>query len=142
MTAFANRLKAERSANSLGGRDSSLARQLEAARAKVAADAQSRSEAEARIKAAQQARFDADARAKAVLASLKGRPTREWDEWISTPEILDALNLPRGRQAYALIETAMRGLGWTPVHLVWRRARPRYYCRPKGYARGRRAQDR
>ena len=120
----------------------SFAQQLEAARARAAAEAQFRAESEARSREERKARAEADARAKAILVTLRGGPTRAWDEWISTPEILDALNLPRGRKAYALIETAMRALGWTAVHLVWRAGRPRYYHRPKGYARGRRAPDR
>jgi hypothetical protein len=120
----------------------SFTQQLDAARAKAAAEAQSRAESEARRKEEREARVEADARAKAILATLRGRPARAWEGWISTPEILDVLNLPRGRKAYALIETTMRALGWTPIHLVWRNGRPRYYHRPKGYARGRRAPDR
>jgi hypothetical protein len=120
----------------------SFTQQLDAARARAAAEAQSRAESEARTREDREARAESDARAKAILAALRGRPTRAWHEWLSTPEILDALNLPRGRKAYALIETAMRALGWTAVHLVWRGGRPRYYHRPKGYARGRRAPDR
>ena len=129
-------------ANPLPRRGRSFAQQLDVARAKAAAEGQSRVESEARRTEEREARAEADARAKAILAALRGRPTRAWGEWISTPEILDALNLPRGRKAYALIETTMRGLGWTAVHLVWRGGRPRYYHRPKGYARGRRAPDR
>jgi hypothetical protein len=120
----------------------SFSQQLDAARANAAATAQSRAQGEARTREDREARAEADARAKAILAALRGRPTRAWDQWISTPEILDALNLPRGRKAYALIETTMCALGWTAVHLVWRAGRPRYYHRPKGYARGRRAPDR
>jgi hypothetical protein len=112
--------------------------QLEIIRAKARQEELQRAQREASAKAKLEAKAAAEARCKAVLAALKGHAAREWNEWVSTPEILDALNLPRGRRSYALIETTMRELGWTPVRAVRRGGHLRYYTKPRGYVRGRR----
>jgi DNA-binding TFAR19-related protein (PDSD5 family) len=113
-------------------------RQLEIIRAKARLEELQRAQREASAKTKLEAKAAAEARCKAILAALKGHPARDWDEWISTPEILDALNLPRRKQAYALVETTMRELGWTPLRAVRRGGHLRYYAKPRGYVRGRR----
>jgi hypothetical protein len=116
----------------------SFIQQLETVRAKARQQELQKAQDEASAKAKLEAKAAAEARCKAILAALKGHAAREWDEWVSTPELLDALNLSRGRKSYALIETTMRELGWTPVRAVHRGGHLRYYTKPRGYVRGRR----
>jgi hypothetical protein len=114
----------------------SFTAKLEAIRAQAAEDAAQRTAEASRAQAKREAKAEAEARCRVILAALEGHPAREWEEWISTPELLDALNLPRGKKAYAIIETEMRALGWTPVRAVRRSGHLRYYVKPRGWVRG------